>query len=77
MRKALGLHGTAIVTAEEQGGRIVIAPAMVVETEQWTDEQVRAWAEADAFAPGEREALTSRLRPAASAPPATKRRRAG
>ena len=61
MRKALGLHGNAIVTAEAQGGRIMISPAMVVETELWSDEQVRSWAEADTFAPDEREALAARV----------------
>lgn len=63
MRQALGLGPNAIVTAEAVGGRIVLAPAMVVETELWPDEDVRAWDEADAFAPGEREALQARLQP--------------
>lgn len=62
MRRALGLHGNAIVTAEQKGGRIVLAPAMVVETEIWRDEDVRAWAQADTFGPGEREALDASLR---------------
>jgi len=61
MRRALGLHGNAIVTAEQQGGRIVLVPAMVVETEVYSDEDVRAWERADAFALGEREALARRL----------------
>lgn len=62
MRQALGLHGNAIVTAEEKDGRIVLAPAMVVETEIWTDKDVKTWAEADEFKAGERAALKARLK---------------
>lgn len=61
MRQALGLHGNAILTAEEKDGRIILSPAMVVETEIWPDAEVAAWDEADAFAPGERDALQAVL----------------
>jgi antitoxin PrlF len=61
MRQALGLHGAAIVTAEEKDGRIVLVPAMVVETEVWSDADVQAWTDADTFKSGEREALEARL----------------
>lgn len=57
MRIALGLSGNAIVTAEEKDGRIVLSPAMVIETEIWPDADIAAWDAGDAFAPGEREAL--------------------
>jgi AbrB family looped-hinge helix DNA binding protein len=81
MRRALGLQGNAIVTAEQQGGRIVLVPAMVVETEVYSDEEVRAWQREDAFAPGEREVLARKIelgRPAAASPgakPARSKRR--
>lgn len=61
MRQALGLDGQAIVTAEIREGRIVLSPAMVVETEIWPDADVAAWEEADTFAPGERQALEAAL----------------
>ncbi len=67
MRQALGLHGNAIVTAEEKEGRIVLTPAMVVETEIWPDADVQAWAAADELQPGEREALQASLRDTAAA----------
>jgi AbrB family looped-hinge helix DNA binding protein len=70
MRQALGLSGNAIVTAEEKDGRIVLTPAMVVETEIWSDADVQAWAGADEFQPGEREALEASLGGAAGAKPA-------
>lgn len=61
MRKALGLHGNAVVTAEARDGRIVLSPAMVVETEVWPDSDIAAWDEADRFDPGERKALEKAL----------------
>lgn len=72
MRQLLGLTGNAIVTAEEQDGRIILTPAMVVETEVWSDVQIAQWNAADTFEPGEREALTARL--AGAAKPRTRRR---
>lgn len=63
MRRAIGLGGNAVVTAEQQGGRIVLTPAMVVETDSYADADIQAWVRADRFAPGEREALTRALAP--------------
>ncbi len=61
MRKALGLGKSAVVTAEQVGGRIVLTPAVVLETELYTDEQVAGWDRADAFGKGERQRLASKL----------------
>jgi AbrB family looped-hinge helix DNA binding protein len=61
MRKALGLTGNVVVTVEQQGGRIVLTPAMVVETEVFSDEDIAAWSRDDDFEAGEREALAGRL----------------
>ena len=72
MRRAIGLSGNAIVTAEQQGGRIVLTPAMVVETETYADADIQAWLRDDRFAPGEREALTSALAPKSNAKTKTK-----
>ncbi len=75
MRRAIGLSGNAVVTAEQQGGRIVLTPAMVVETETYADADIKAWLQDDRFAPGEREALThalQRSRPAEKSPAKTK-----
>lgn len=79
MRRALGLGANTIVTAEQQGGRIVLMPAMVVETEIFADADVAAWQADDAFVAGEREALERRLAPARGRkrPAASAKRRAG
>jgi AbrB family looped-hinge helix DNA binding protein len=73
MRQALGLTGNAMVTAEEKDGRIVLTPAMVVETELWSDADVKAWNKADEFEAGERDALNSALARRAKPRPRTRR----
>ena len=62
MRQALGISGNAIITAEEKDGRILLSPAMVVETEVWSSTEVKDWSAADEFKPGEREALRATLK---------------
>ncbi|MGQ0383570.1 MAG: AbrB/MazE/SpoVT family DNA-binding domain-containing protein [Gammaproteobacteria bacterium] len=62
MRKTLGIGKNSVVTAEAVDGRIVLTPAVVLETELYSDEQVRSWDSADAFKPGEREKLERKLK---------------
>jgi antitoxin PrlF len=62
MRKSLGIGKSSFVTAEEVDGRIVLTPAIVLETEHYTDEQIREWDRADAFGKGERAKLTDLLK---------------
>lgn len=62
MRKSLNLGKNAVVTVELVGGRIVLTPAVVLETELYSDEQIRQWDRADTFGKGERTRLTDRLK---------------
>lgn len=62
MRRALGLSGNAVVTAEERGGKIVLTPAVVVETETYSEADVAVWDKADAFRPGEHMRVKARLK---------------
>ncbi len=62
MRKALGLGPSAVVTAEEIGGRIVLTPAVVIETEIYSDSQIAEWDRADAFKKGDRAELLGKLK---------------
>jgi len=62
MRRALGLTGNAVVTAEEREGKIVLTPAIVVETETYSDAEIEAWDKADAFRSGEHTQLKGRLK---------------
>jgi bifunctional DNA-binding transcriptional regulator/antitoxin component of YhaV-PrlF toxin-antitoxin module len=51
MRRALGLRGNAVLT-----------PAVVVETETYSDADIAVWDEADAFPSGEQTQLKARLK---------------
>lgn len=63
MRKALGLTGeNAIVTVERRGNTLVLTPAIVVETDLYSDADIAEWNRDDAFAKGERQALDRKLR---------------
>ena len=62
MRKSLGLGKNSVVTAEQTGGRIVLTPAVVVETETYSDEQIRSWTRDDTFGAGERANQTDKLK---------------
>lgn len=62
LRRALGLRGAAVLTAEEIGGKIVLTPAMVVETETYSDAQIAAWNEADVFPKDERDRIAAKLK---------------
>jgi antitoxin PrlF len=69
MRRALGIGNNAIVTVEQSGGRLVLTPAIVVETEIYSDADIQAWSIADEFAKGERAELTRKLKkPSRGAP---------
>jgi antitoxin PrlF len=61
MRKSLGLARSAVLTAEQVGGRIVLTPAVVIETETYSDAQIAEWDRADEFKRGERAALELKL----------------
>jgi antitoxin PrlF len=61
MRRSLGLGKRSVVQAEQVGGKIVLTPAMVIETELYSDEQIREWDKQDAFGKDERKKLESKL----------------
>lgn len=62
MRKSLGLAKSAVLTAEQIGGKIVLTPAIVVETDLYFDEEITEWNRADAFEPGERRTVYAKLK---------------
>jgi bifunctional DNA-binding transcriptional regulator/antitoxin component of YhaV-PrlF toxin-antitoxin module len=62
MRKSLGLGKSAVITAEQVGGKIVLTPAVVLETETYTDDQIREWDRADTFGKGDRSRLARKLK---------------
>ena len=62
MRRSLGLGRSAVLIAEQIGGKIVLTPAVVLETELYSDAQVAEWDRADVFNEGERQRLAARLK---------------
>lgn len=61
MRRSLGLGKNSVIRAEQVGGKIILTPAVVIETELYSDEQVAQWDKADTFGKSERRKIHSRL----------------
>lgn len=61
MRRSLGLAKSAVLTAEQVDGKIVLTPAIVLETDLYSDEEIDEWDRADALEADERRKLLSRL----------------
>jgi AbrB family looped-hinge helix DNA binding protein len=61
LRNKMGIGGGGVVTVEEQGGKLVLSPAAVMEVEMYSDEQIRQWVREDTLAPGEKERLDRKL----------------
>lgn len=53
-RKRLGIKGGDVVLLEDRGNEIVLKPAVVLEVEIYSDEQIAAWDAADRLDDGER-----------------------
>jgi antitoxin PrlF len=61
LRKRFGIRPGDVVIVEERDGEIVLKPAAVLEIDNYTDEQIAQWDEADRLSPDEREAILGRL----------------
>lgn len=64
LRKRLGIRGGDPVVLEEKAGEIVLKPALLVQVDYYSDEQVEEWDRADRLSDRERrqvvEAVTNR-----------------
>ena len=64
LRKRLGIRGGDPVVLEEKAGEIVLKPALLVQVDYYSDEQVEEWDRADRLSDRERrqviEAATNR-----------------
>ena len=60
-RKRLGIKGGDVVILEDRGNEIVLKPAVVLEVEIYSDEQIAAWAAADRLDDGERERIVDAI----------------
>ncbi|MBC8018911.1 MAG: AbrB/MazE/SpoVT family DNA-binding domain-containing protein [Verrucomicrobia bacterium] len=61
LRKRFGIQAGGPVIIEDRNGEIVLKPAVVMEVELYSDEQIAAWDLADQLDDGERDALKLRL----------------
>ena len=61
LRKRFGIKNSGAIILEERGNELVLKPAMVLEVEMYTDEQVLAWDEADRLDDAERQTVLRHL----------------
>ena len=54
MRKRLGIKGGDIVVLEDRGTEIVLKPAVVIELQQYTDDDIEKWDAEDSLDDRER-----------------------
>jgi AbrB family looped-hinge helix DNA binding protein len=61
LRKRFGIRNGGAIILEERDNELVLKPAMVLEVEMYTDEQVLAWDEADRLDDVERKTVLRHL----------------
>lgn len=61
LRKRFGIQAGGPVIIEDRDGEIVLKPAVVMEVELYSDEQIAAWDRDDRLDDNERTALKQRL----------------
>ena len=61
VRKRFGIKNGGAIIMEERDNELILKPAMVLEVEMYTDEQVMAWDEADRLGDAERQTVLRRL----------------
>ena len=61
LRKRFGIKNGGAIILEERDNELVLKPAMVIEVEMYTDEQVLAWDEADRLDDAERQTVLRHL----------------
>jgi antitoxin PrlF len=61
IRKRLGIEAGGVVAAEERDGELVLRPAVVMEVETYSDNDIGRWDEEDRLSPKERDRILRRL----------------
>jgi AbrB family looped-hinge helix DNA binding protein len=61
LRKRFGIKEGGAVILEERENELVLKPALVLEVDMYTDDQVAAWDEADQLDDSERARVLNRL----------------
>lgn len=55
LRKKYGIEPGGLVNVVEKDGRLVLAPAVAVEIEYYSDEDIARWEKENQWGPGEKE----------------------
>lgn len=61
VRKRLGIKNGGAIIMEERDNELILKPAIVLEVEMYTDEQVLAWDKTDHLDEDERQTVLRRL----------------
>ncbi len=61
IRKRLGIEAGGVVAAEERDGELVLRPAVVMEVETYSDNDIGRWDEEDRLSLKERDRILRRL----------------
>lgn len=61
MRRRLGIKAGGVLVIEDRKGEVVLRPAVVVELDTYTDEEIARWELEDRLAPGERSGILKKL----------------
>ena len=60
LRNKLGFEPGGVLKAEEKDGKLVLSPAVVMEIDYYSDEDIARWAKEGEWKPGEKEAWKKR-----------------
>jgi antitoxin PrlF len=61
VRKRLGIKAGGVISAEEKDGALVLRPAIVMEVEAFSDDDIRRWDDEDRLPRRERERILKHL----------------
>lgn len=61
LRKRFGIKEGGVIILEERGNELVLKPAVVLEVEMYTDDQISDWDQADRLDDAERQGVLQRL----------------
>lgn len=62
LRKRFGIQAGGVLIAEEGQGNIILRPAVVMEVDTYSDQDISAWNAEDHLPAKEREAILNRFR---------------
>lgn len=61
LRKRLGIKAGSVIILEERGNEVVLKPAIVLEVQHYSDEQIAKWDEEDQLSTRERNNLVRKF----------------